>query len=70
MSDLIKVLKDKKERFFNVKILYCFRCVQVLNKLKNGCPQPAHPVSRLKKPFLLNSLKLPTYNQKNIKIED
>ena len=34
--------------------------MQVLNRLKNGCPQPAHPVSRLKKSFLLNSFKVPT----------
>ena len=47
-------------RRFKLKSLYCVKCVQVLNRLKSACLQPAHPVSRLKKSFLLNSLKVPT----------
>ena len=54
---LINVFVNRKFKF---KSLYFVGCVQVLNRLKNACPQPAHPVSRLKESYMLISLKLPT----------
>ena len=60
MSILIKAFKSEKERIFDLKILFFVGCEHLLNRLKKACPQPAHPVSRVKKTFLLVSLKLPT----------
>ena len=60
MSVLIKVLKSEKEKSFNLKNSCFVGCGQALNRLKRACPQPVHPVSRVKKSYLLVSLNLPT----------
>ena len=71
MSILIKVLTSEKEKSFKLQSAYHFAyklgCVQALNRLKSACPQPAHPVSRLKKSFLLISLCLPTLKALRLK---